>query len=164
MAYSGSTLFVPNGNIIFTPGGDLVDALALGETAVATIDFTFEDEAGAEGQGSIEVTITGINDDPEAEDATFAGAIFDIIGGEQIFAFGGPFFDISGSATDVDGDNLTFSVFEDFTGDLSDFTTSLQADGSAFTLISSTPAVKKAETSSCLRTCTTGSLVNGLAS
>ncbi|MEM9668248.1 MAG: Ig-like domain-containing protein [Pseudomonadota bacterium] len=130
---TGSPVFVPEGDIVFTPSGDLVDSLGVGESATATILFTFTDDAAAEGVGQIDVLITGVNDAPEAEDATFATLLSGALPSPVATPIS-PFaptdtFDLSAFGTDVDGDDLTFSLVEGFSGDLDGYEVSVNSDG-----------------------------------
>ncbi|KIC12156.1 hypothetical protein RA19_02600 [Leisingera sp. ANG-M1] len=61
---SGALVFLNgDGSVSFFPGGNY-DHLALDETAVETVSYTVSDGAGGTSTGSIQFTVTGINDAP----------------------------------------------------------------------------------------------------
>lgn len=62
-AAGGVLLGNEGGGLTFNPNGDF-DDLGAGETRETTFSYTISDEAGAEGTGTITVTVTGLNDAP----------------------------------------------------------------------------------------------------
>ncbi|HEX4736218.1 MAG TPA: Ig-like domain-containing protein [Allosphingosinicella sp.] len=56
---------ISNGKIVFDPGTDF-DHLAQGATATVTLNYTMQDEHGAQSSSTVTVTITGTNDAPVA--------------------------------------------------------------------------------------------------
>jgi VCBS repeat-containing protein len=92
-----------NGDGTFTYSIDLADAdyiaLAAGETAQDTFMYTLTDDNGETSTATVTVDLMGVNDAPEAADYSFIlsenGSLSD---------------DVSGNASDVDGDDLSFSV------------------------------------------------------
>ncbi|MEL7346936.1 MAG: Ig-like domain-containing protein [Pseudomonadota bacterium] len=90
-----------NSRSIFTfdARGSQFERLAADETATQTLNYTATDPSGATSSSQILVTIEGRNDRPEANDRTaFAEGFF------ESFFFTGTL-----SASDIDGDELTFS-------------------------------------------------------
>ncbi|PLS20364.1 hypothetical protein C0U40_17155 [Amylibacter cionae] len=81
-----------------TSGG--FEALAFGESTVEQIVFTLTDGNGGFTSKTVEITITGENDDPVAQAGTVSGDEDTVISG-------------SVAATDVDGDTLTFALATD---------------------------------------------------
>jgi VCBS repeat-containing protein len=59
---SGSVSIVA-GQVAFNPGGDF-DHLAVGESQVVTINYTMQDEHGAQSSSTVSLTVTGTNDAP----------------------------------------------------------------------------------------------------
>ncbi|MBR9863022.1 MAG: tandem-95 repeat protein [Rhodobacteraceae bacterium] len=81
-----------------TSGG--FESLAFGETKVEQIVFTLSDGNGGFTSKTVDITITGENDDPVAQAGTASGDEDTVISG-------------SVAASDVDGDTLTFALATD---------------------------------------------------
>ncbi|MHC2070953.1 Ig-like domain-containing protein [Bremerella sp. T1] len=69
---SGASVTInADGSLSFDPTGKY-DALADGETAVETVSYTTTDALDGTASADVEITITGVNDAPVAEDDAFA--------------------------------------------------------------------------------------------
>ena len=97
------TASVEGSVLTFAADGDW-DALALGQTAEALLDVTVTDEHGAAATTAATLTITGVNDAPEAQALTLTAGQDDA----SVTA------DLTGFASDVDeGATLTFALGAD---------------------------------------------------
>jgi len=110
----GSVSVNDDGTIEFDPGSDF-DSLAAGETAEATISYDVSDGDGGTDTGTATVTITGANDGPVALDRVAETDEKESVSGQL-------------TATDVDSDNLTFSLADE--GGPAHGTVEIAADGS----------------------------------
>ena len=94
-----------DGTASFDPNGDF-EALAPGETAETTVSYTVVDENGAEDTTTVTVTVTGVNDAPNAVDSSY---VFD-----QDEAFGdmdaNAITDDTGAGADSDPENDPLTV------------------------------------------------------
>ncbi len=100
-----------DGSFTFDASNAAYDELAEGETQTVTATFTVTDDDGATDTGTITITINGVNAAPAADDVT--------VNADED---GAP---VTGAvvATDVDGDDLTFTLDEPVEG------LTLNADG-----------------------------------
>jgi len=69
----GSALDNGDGTFTFDPGADFQD-LALGEIRDVSFDYSATDSHGASDTGTVTVTVTGVNDDPVAQDVLAAAS------------------------------------------------------------------------------------------
>ncbi|MGB7327719.1 MAG: Ig-like domain-containing protein [Rubripirellula sp.] len=99
----GSVTNNSDGSFTFNPGTDFQD-LAKDETA--TVSFTYEatdSQSGVSTLGTVEITITGVNDAPESQDVTGVAADED---GEPVTAS----FDSDDIDSDDDPSSLTYTI------------------------------------------------------
>ena len=108
----GDTLTVtaassPNGDVVINGDGTLTFTPAPNYNGPAEITYTVSDGNGGEDTGSVDVTVTPVNDDPVANDDTattdFETAVV---------------IDVLGNDTDVDGDTLTVASATSPDGDV----------------------------------------------
>ncbi|SFU17467.1 Ig-like domain-containing protein [Mesorhizobium sp. YR577] len=95
----GAFTIQPDGSFNFDPGTDF-DNLPVGQTRITTITYTVSDGHGGTDTATLTVTVTGVNDAPNA---TTLPAQSNSDGAAVSFDAGAAFFD-------VDGDTLTFDV------------------------------------------------------
>ncbi|MBR0672366.1 calcium-binding protein, partial [Neoroseomonas soli] len=76
-------VFNPDGSWTFDAGS--YDSLAKDATLPLNVGFTVTDQHGATGSGTLAITVTGVNDAPEAQDAT-AGVLEDATTGGAVTA------------------------------------------------------------------------------
>ena len=93
----GSVTVNADGSYSFDPGSDFQD-LGVGETREVSFTYEVADGQGGTDQASVTVTVTGANDGPQASGGTLGGT-------EDGGAVAGNL-----SASDVDGDSLTYSL------------------------------------------------------
>ena len=110
----GSVSVNDDGTLAFDPGSDF-DSLAVGETAEVTISYDVSDGGGGTDTGTVTVTITGTNDGPVALDRVTSTDEENSVSGQL-------------TATDVDGDALSFSLAEE--GGPAHGTVEIASDGS----------------------------------
>jgi VCBS repeat-containing protein len=81
-AGQGNASVVGN-QVEFDPGTDF-DYLAVGETAVVTVDYSIQDENGASSSSTVTITVTGTNDAPviDAGGTDAAGAVTELPNGD----------------------------------------------------------------------------------
>ncbi|MCV6623621.1 MAG: retention module-containing protein, partial [Cellvibrionaceae bacterium] len=103
IAGSNGGLFVinPDGSYSFNSNGEF-NQLAAGETTTTSISYTISDLSGETASAVLTITITGSNDSP-----SLSASITDQ---NNLDSDNNISLDISGSFTDIDGDNLTFSA------------------------------------------------------
>ena len=70
-ARQGSASVVGN-QVQFDPGTDF-DHLNVGDSEIVTVSYTIEDEHGASSSSTVEITVTGTNDGPVADDDSGSG-------------------------------------------------------------------------------------------
>ncbi|MCU0837671.1 MAG: Ig-like domain-containing protein, partial [Rhodospirillales bacterium] len=85
-AAKGSVTFDGH-SLVYDPAGRL-QALGAGERAVEVIRYTVSDEAGATAEGTIEVTVAGVNDPPQAVDDVAVtserrAVVIDVLGNDR---------------------------------------------------------------------------------
>ncbi|MEA3034365.1 MAG: hypothetical protein QOH04_116 [Sphingomonadales bacterium] len=70
---------IVSGQVSFNPGGDF-DHLAVGESQVVTINYTMQDEHGAQSSSTVSLTVTGTNDAPTivAGSTTASGSVTEL--------------------------------------------------------------------------------------
>ena len=97
-AGQGSASVVGN-QVQFDPGTDF-DHLAVGDSAIVTVSYSIKDEHGATASSTVQITVTGTNDDPVAADDTGAGNEDTLISGN-----------VGTNDTDADdGHSLSYSL------------------------------------------------------
>lgn len=96
------------GTIVFNPNGNF-DFLSDGEEAVDTFTYTLEDSGGLQATATVEVTVTGLNDAPVANDVTVSTSEDDTVAGNFLSDGGGLDVDLSDVLTvqSVDGTDIT---------------------------------------------------------
>ena len=99
----GTVVINPDGTISFTPG-DGFDALGVGESQDVEITYTISDGQGGTSSATATVTVTGSNDGPVANADSLSGTE------DQPITFSAA--DLLGNDTDVDGDTLSITSFE----------------------------------------------------
>ncbi|MFM1813783.1 MAG: hypothetical protein RLZ98_478, partial [Pseudomonadota bacterium] len=87
---------VTGGTVTLTPAGDLVFTPAPNFNGSPTFTYTISDPSGATSVATVELTVTPVNDPPVGPDITLNTMEDQPVGGQV-------------TATDVDGDHLTFS-------------------------------------------------------
>jgi VCBS repeat-containing protein len=92
------TASVETNQVAFDPGTDF-DYLGVGETASVEVSYTIEDEHGATSSSTVSITVTGTNDTPVANAASASVAEDGLFNG-------------SVTATDADGDAVSFSLLD----------------------------------------------------
>jgi VCBS repeat-containing protein len=95
----GSVSINEDGTISFDPGDGFQD-LGVGETATVEVEYTISDGQGGTDTATATVTVEGTNDGPVAQDESVSAT-------EDGGAVTGQL-----DATDVDGDDLTFSLVD----------------------------------------------------
>tara|TARA_R110002096_G_scaffold280294_1_gene474426 strand:- start:807 stop:6806 length:6000 start_codon:yes stop_codon:yes gene_type:complete len=108
----GNASIEADGTFHFTPGADFQD-LGVGENREVSFEVEVTDGNGGVDTQSVTVTVTGQNDGPTAEALAVQTGEDDGINGQLL-------------ASDIDGDDLSFSVHEQPT----DGTVTINADGS----------------------------------
>lgn len=108
-------------NVSFTPGASFQD-LQVGENDSTQFTYTMQDAAGVQSTASVTITVTGVNDNPVADDETFSASQ---LGGKN--AIGNTTFVVGATApgtahvnigahtvltgdTDIEGDTLTVTA------------------------------------------------------
>ncbi|MFN0044675.1 MAG: choice-of-anchor C family protein [Alphaproteobacteria bacterium] len=71
-AVSGGAASVDANQVAFDPGTSF-DYLNVGDTAIATVNYTMADEHGATSSSTVTITVTGTNDGPVANDDSLTG-------------------------------------------------------------------------------------------
>ena len=132
---AGATISLAGSEITYNPGLNF-DALAVGETTTDTFSYSVEDGRGGLSTATVTITITGENDAPELD-------LPEVVAINE----GDTLVEADFTASDIDGDSLTFSIsggddaslfsIDALTGDVSfisapDFETPLDADGDNF--------------------------------
>lgn len=99
----GTLVLQDDGSFTFEPGEDFV-ALAEGETSVETFTYSITDADGGVAEASVAITVTGVNDAPEAQDASYVypQGEFDVP----------HYIDLGGLVSDPDGDALSISLVD----------------------------------------------------
>ena len=93
---NGGIIQINNGgNVYFDPNGEF-DDLAVGETASTSVTYTLVDPDGEQTTATVTFVVTGVNDDPVANDDTATTPY-----GEMVTV------DVLDNDTDIDGDTLT---------------------------------------------------------
>jgi hypothetical protein len=101
---TGATLIVnADGSYTYTPNGAF-DNLDDGESGSDIFGYALSDGDGATSEGTVTVTITGLNDAPVAADDTFSVAEFSTVSGNLITGNNG-----NGPDSDVDVETLTIT-------------------------------------------------------
>jgi VCBS repeat-containing protein len=74
---------IVSGQVAFNPGADF-DHLAVGESQVVTINYTMQDEHGAQSSSTVSLTVTGTNDAPtiNAGGTTATGSVTELPDGD----------------------------------------------------------------------------------
>ncbi|MBS0123251.1 ExeM/NucH family extracellular endonuclease [Thetidibacter halocola] len=153
LSAAGAAVTLSGGQITYDPAGRF-DALATGETATDSFDYTVDDGRGGISTATVTVTITGVNDAPVLSGPETADFAENGTGDVALF-----------SATDADDGTLTFALSGDdaalFTIDAAgalrfvaapDFETPLDADGdNAYDLTVTVSDDEGAEDSAALR-------------
>jgi translation elongation factor EF-1beta len=99
----GTVTVNDDGTISFDPGAGYQD-LGVGESQDVEITYTIADGQGGTSEATVTVTVEGTNDGPVAVDDSLSGTE------DQGITFTAQ--DLLGNDTDVDGDTLTISSFE----------------------------------------------------
>lgn len=112
-----------DGDFTYNPSSSpQLQALGAGESAIDSFQYTVGDGVAAD-SATVRITVTGVNDDPVAQDDTFTIDEDSVLSGSVIGGDGG------GPDSDVDGDLLTVVNAGTFTTDAA-ATVVLNADGS----------------------------------
>lgn len=93
----GSVSVDLGGNVFYTPSA-AAQFLQVGETAIDTFTYTLFDGSLTSSPATVTVTIIGVNDAPVFTSSPLLGAVEDSL------------YTYTATATDVDGDNLTFAA------------------------------------------------------
>ncbi|QDV19361.1 sulfur oxidation protein SoxZ [Gimesia panareensis] len=102
-----------NGNFDYDPNGQY-ESLAVGEMMTDSFTYKVADTQGGTDTATVTVTITGVNDDPTAEDDDFTTDEDTVLTGGNVLANNG-----SGADSDPDtSDNLTVSEVNGVAGDV----------------------------------------------
>ncbi|MEO0683267.1 MAG: Ig-like domain-containing protein, partial [Pseudomonadota bacterium] len=128
-AFGGGLVTVfANGEFRFDPNGEF-EFLAAGEGAAVQVDYEIEDERGLRTGATATITVTGVNDQPDAIDDDISVGVEETVTGNLITGFG------EDSDPD-DSDELTVSAVNGATSDVgqtitlaSGATLLLQSDG-----------------------------------
>ncbi|CAN7550722.1 Ig-like domain-containing protein [Phenylobacterium sp. LjRoot225] len=113
---------VSGDQLVFNPGGDF-DHLAQGDTATVSVDYTMQDEHGAQSSSTLTITVTGTNDGPVAVADAAAGTenqalTVDVLGNDTDLDDGHVFTLVSASAplgaASVSANQLVFNPGSDF--------------------------------------------------
>jgi hypothetical protein len=94
----GTVTINDDGTLSFDPG-DAYNSLAVGETATVKVEYTISDGEGGTATATATLTVEGSNDGPVTSDVTLDATEDAAVSGQL-------------TATDVDGDDLTFSLVD----------------------------------------------------
>ncbi|MGD1699448.1 Ig-like domain-containing protein [Dapis sp. BLCC M229] len=100
---TGKVELMPSGDVGYDPTG-IFDSLRAGETTTDSFGYTLSDTAGLKDTATVTVTVTGVNDAPEAED--------DTVTTDEDNAFSFATSDLLTNDFDVEGDALTFESID----------------------------------------------------
>ena len=101
-ALGGQANFEANGKLTYVPPASL-QALSVGSSVEDTVSYTVNDGLGTTATATVRITVTGVNDDPVASDASYQPPENSVF--EKDAAQG-----LASLIMDIDQDNLAFSV------------------------------------------------------